>query len=82
MRTARVELTHCQDCDRVMRESPDGLGPKCRAKRAAADAWMREGALLPPRPLPRTPLPRRSNRTGGLIPGQIDLTELEPQETP
>lgn len=63
----------CRDCHRrLLRPSPDGLGPVCRRKHAP----------LPPRPVPRvTPLPRRSNRTGGLIPGQQEL-DLEPQETP
>lgn len=62
----------CGSCHRRMRPSPDGLGPKCRAREHPA----------PPRMAAIKPLPRRRiARSGAPIPGQTEL-DLEPQEKP
>jgi len=59
--TAVVE---CQRCHRSMRPSPDGLGPKCRAREHPKSVAA------------KTFRPPRARRGGQPYPGQLEL-ELE-----
>jgi len=59
-------VVECQRCHRSMRPSPDGLGPKCRAREHPKSA------------APKTFRPPRRVRGGQPYPDQIPLFDKEP----